>query len=233
MNVSPSRPVVIFDLGGVIVCFDHLEICRRLAPLTPHHTPDQLYDLVLGTDLVADYDTGRISSKMLYQRVGEFLGISLAFDEFARIWSDIFSENPDVVSVIGQLKRAGHTLYLLSNTNALHFEHIQRRFEVIHAFDRCVLSYECGVTKPDRGIYRRALEESGRPAAEHIYIDDVPEYAEAARQLDMQAIVFSSAAQLVRELRALGVEISSYDDRSSQVKPANNLPRFDGVRPRR
>jgi putative hydrolase of the HAD superfamily len=70
-------------------------------------------------------------------------------------------------------------------------------------FSSCFL----GLKKPDEEIYVKALEISQRPPGECVFVDDRALNLDAPRRLGMNTIQFQNAAQLERDLRALGVEL--------------------------
>jgi putative hydrolase of the HAD superfamily len=104
-----------------------------------------------------------------------------------------------VAQLIQEL-RGRMRLFLLSNTNAMHFDHIRRRFEVLEAFEEALLSFELGVGKPEPEIWREALRRAGLPPARCAYVDDILEYVETARRLGLKGLHFQGAGRLRREL---------------------------------
>jgi putative hydrolase of the HAD superfamily len=96
-------------------------------------------------------------------------------------------------------------LALISNTDPIHVEHMERDFPFVKHFPVRVYSCAIGATKPSPKIYRRALSELGVAPQESLYIDDVEPFVEAARQLGMTGIHFTGPAALDAELRALGL----------------------------
>jgi len=86
-------------------------------------------------------------------------------------------------------------------TNDFRFEHFGLRNIFQVALSSCYL----GLRKPDAAIYLRALEILGRPPARILFIDDRAENVVAATAVGMQAILFTGAEPLRRELGRLGV----------------------------
>lgn len=197
--------VIIFDLGKVILDFDHRNITRRLAERS-RISEERVHDVIFGGDRERSYDRGKISSRDFYRDVVESLGIDVPFQEFKDIWTRIFTSNDDVCNVIRMLKKR-YKLLLLSNTNEMHFDYVSGIFEILRTFDDYVLSYRVGERKPHPKIYLTALQKAGCPVGACIYIDDMEPYVVAARQLGMQAIVFRDAQQLQRELSALDIVV--------------------------
>ena len=68
-------------------------------------------------------------------------------------------------------------------------------------FDELILSHEVGAVKPEEKIYRAVEEASGYPSEEHIFVDDIEEYVNAAKSLGWGGIQFKDYSNLVDELR--------------------------------
>jgi len=64
-----------------------------------------------------------------------------------------------------------------------------------------------GASKPNPVLYAAALKASKAKAGEAVYIDDIPAYVEAARNLGMSGIHYQSPESLKAELAALGVDL--------------------------
>ncbi|MFZ1085214.1 MAG: HAD-IA family hydrolase [Terracidiphilus sp.] len=86
-------------------------------------------------------------------------------------------------------------------TNDFRFENFGLRAIFKVALSSCYL----GLRKPDAAIYLRALEILGRPSARILFIDDRAENVAGAAAAGMQAILFTGAGPLRRELNKLGV----------------------------
>jgi len=88
-----------------------------------------------------------------------------------------------------------------SNTNYIHRKFGWGSYPFVKHFEKLILSYEIGALKPEPAIYKAVEEYTKRPPEEHIFIDDVMEYAEAARNLGWDAIHFNSYEQTTEELK--------------------------------
>ncbi|HUI64639.1 MAG TPA: HAD-IA family hydrolase, partial [Bacteroidota bacterium] len=66
-------------------------------------------------------------------------------------------------------------------------------------------SFEVGAMKPDKKIYDDVLRKLALPASACVYIDDIAEYVQAGRAMGFSAIRYTSPEQLMRDLRACGV----------------------------
>ncbi len=195
-------PTIIFDLGNVILPFDHFAVSRKIAE---RHglEHDLVHRSLYNWEFLRPFEEGRITPEEFVERCSEQLGVALEPAWFKETWCDMFRENADVIAIIEELQ-GRHHLVLLSNASAWHVEHIRERYSVLDLFDDHIYSFEMGCMKPDREIYQRAIELSSKPGPV-VYVDDVEAFVIAAAELGIPGIHFQSAEQLRSELRALGV----------------------------
>jgi putative hydrolase of the HAD superfamily len=197
--------VVIFDLGNVILPFDHYQIAEKLSRFVqkkefqePQRIFSYLFDFEKG--VINDFDVGRVSPPEFFRSVKQYLGLSISFEEFIPIWNDIFVENQEVSQIILSLKTKWR-LGLLSNTDPLHFHYILSKFPIMRSFDKWILSYEVGFKKPAVEIFQKAIQWGSVEPEKILFIDDMKRHVEVAVSLGIQGIHFVSAHQLKEELR--------------------------------
>jgi FMN phosphatase YigB (HAD superfamily) len=82
-----------------------------------------------------------------------------------------------------------------------------QEFEAVEYFHHRILSHEVGSLKPDVGIYRAAIQASGKAPEALFFADDREENIEAARALGIRAHLFRSVSGLVDALKDEGVEV--------------------------
>ncbi|MGZ3613125.1 MAG: HAD family hydrolase [Thermodesulfobacteriota bacterium] len=202
---QPSMEVILFDLGNVILPFNHFQIAEKLSLFSqrkefedPKRIFSYLFDAQEGA--INPFDLGKVSPGEFFQAIKERLDLSVSFDEFVQIWCNIFVEDQEVTKIILSLKRKWR-LGLVSNTDPLHFNYILSKFPVMRTFDEWILSYEVGFKKPAVQIFQKAIEWASVKSEKILYIDDTKEYVEVAGSLGIQSIHFISASQLKEELR--------------------------------
>lgn len=201
---APIR-AVFFDLGRVLIDFDFEPAFRRLARHCPC-TPRQIENYFLESGLEVLYDGGKISTAAFCRQVRRALGHRLDHGSFRRIWNDIFTPKPAMIRLALRLKKAGYRLALVSNTNAMHYAHLLRRYPFLRRFDARVPSFRVRVRKPDPRIYRRALALCRVRPEEVFYIDDRRDLTEAASSLGIRSHAFDGdRRRLERELRRCGL----------------------------
>ena len=208
MNQSPIE-VILFDLGNVILPFNHYQIAEKLSRFSqrkafqdPQKIFSYLFDFEKGS--VNGYEVGKMSSIQFFKSLKKYLHLSLSFEEFIPIWNDIFTEDQEVSDIIRSLK-GKKRLGLISNTNPLHMDYIASKFPVVRIFEKWILSHEVGFKKPAIEIFQKAMDWSSVKPEEILFIDDIKGHVDVAVSLGMQGIHFTSAQQLEEELRILGV----------------------------
>ena len=197
--------LILSDFGGVICTFDYRIFCERLAQRTGR-TADQIYTAVFNGSLQGDFESGKLSGRAYHRAVMARLGADVTYEEFFPMYGDIFTEVPATCALLRRL-RTRYPLYLLSDTNEIHFGYVKQTVEVLQLFDEFVVSYEVGVLKPDPAIYQEALRRSGLPAEACVFFDDRQENVDGARRVGMHAFRFTSAEQCATDLETLRVVI--------------------------
>ncbi|MCL4503509.1 MAG: HAD family phosphatase [Deltaproteobacteria bacterium] len=195
---------IAFDLGGVLVNVDHQNFCRRLAAAAGR-MPQEVYAAVFQTPLEQDYDTGRISSEEFHRRVLNHFRLKMPFSLFGQMWAEVFDSLQDMETVVAHLSRR-YPLYLLSNTNELHFLYIQENFpSLLSHFRSFILSYRVGSRKPEPLIYQALIRESGLPPEQILYTDDREDFVAAARSQGLAAWHFTSPGNFKEQLSLNGL----------------------------
>jgi putative hydrolase of the HAD superfamily len=193
-----------FDLGNVLVKVDHLRFCRSLAALTGR-AAQEVYAAVFHTGLEPAYDTGQISSREFHRRVLNHFGLNLPFPRFQQIWTEIFDPLEDMEEVVARLAQR-YPLYMLSNTNELHFQYVQEHFaSLLSHFRAFILSYQVGSRKPEPQIFQALIREAGRPPEQILYLDDREDFVAVARSHGLVAWRFVSPREFQEQLSREGL----------------------------
>lgn len=198
-----------FDLGNVLLNFSHRRACRQVAEAAGL-SPDVVWNTLFESGLEADYETGTVTSREMYDRFCHQTGARLGFDDLAHAASDIFEVNAGTMAILAQLMAVECRLGLLSNTNEAHWDFVSRgRFALIPAaFEVLALSFQIKAMKPDPRIFQAAADLAGVPPEEIFYVDDMPEHVAAARGVGIDAVQYTTPAALAADLRGRGVEFN-------------------------
>jgi putative hydrolase of the HAD superfamily len=195
--------IVLFDLGRVLVDFDHQRSAERIAFFCKK-TPKEIYALFFESEVTIAFEAGKITAQDFYLEVKKMLDLKLSYESFVPIWNDIFFLSPKNRSVfqLANSLRANYKTAMLSNINALHYEYLRKNYPVFKVFDQVFLSFELGMIKPDKKIYQRVIQALKVAPEEIFYTDDRSELVQSAKTLGIQGAVFTSFEQLVKDIIA-------------------------------
>lgn len=195
----------VFDLGNVILPFDHRQIPSRLynwskkkEGFTPEEMFSYMFDLEDG--LINQYEEGYMSSQEFFEVIRKRYSLEMDFDDFKNIWAPIFEEDQAVNRIILDLKNKEYPLFILSNTNELHFTYIKEKYPIVHVFDDWILSYKVHAKKPKKKIYDEIFKRMDVAGDEVFYIDDTEHYIERAKAYGLNGVVFKGAENLERTI---------------------------------
>lgn len=193
---------IIFDYGNVISRVDNARFLEDISRTTGK-TGAELDRLIKDSeDHLRRFETGLITPDQFFERVVQQGGLSLDKDAFLKLFAGRYTPIAETADLMRKLK-AGYKLGLLSNTNEWDYEYEIRQCDIFSLFDAVTVSFKVGAMKPDREIYIDALEKLEVRPDECVYIDDISEYADAARALGINGIHYTSHEDLVGSLQEL------------------------------
>jgi glucose-1-phosphatase len=207
---NPSTPkAVIFDIGRVIV---RLDLKRAFTPIVvaAHEaagqcvtllSPEEVWEFICADQRWRDWQEGRVSPAEWHQHLMRRLNLSLSYEQFRDAWNLVLDPEPILGESLFIQLGARCQLALLSNTDPIHAECLEQRFTFGRHFAVRIYSFNVGASKPSPIIYRAALDSLGVAASEALYVDDIQEFVDAARQLGLDAIRFETRDLLEVELR--------------------------------
>lgn len=198
------QPVIIFDLGKVLVDFDYSIAARKVAARSAK-SPEDLHSFLGSSPLLIDYECGRLTRRQFYEAIHDAVQFHGDVGEFGGYFADIFTEIPGTIALHAELRQRGFKTYIFSNTNDLAIEHIRRNFPFFKYFDGYIYSYEVGAMKPLPKIYEAMEQMTGRRGADLIYLDDRPENIAAGTARGWRAILHESPEKTRRALAGMGV----------------------------
>jgi epoxide hydrolase-like predicted phosphatase len=192
MQVNLSQyDAIIFDLGGVILDIDP----ERTWNMFAKYTDKKSIQKILESGWLQEFEKGKIQHKELRDKINGLLGTQIAEDPFIRAWNAMLIDyKPKRIERIQWLKKT-HRLFLLSNTNELHFNYFENKlikeygvsFDDI--FNFTYVSHKMGLVKPDAQIFRQVLIEQQLNPETTLFIEDTRENAESASKLGIQTLV--------------------------------------------
>ena len=161
-----------FDLGNVLVHFDHQIAVDQLAALCDRPA-EIVRAIVFEADLQERYEGGLISGAEYAGQINAALQTQVPAGEILEAISAIFEPNQSILDALRLLKTANVAMGVLSNTCEAHWNWIQQRGWAMPGdwFDFHVLSYEVQSMKPNAPIYEHC-EKAADCSPERIFFTD-------------------------------------------------------------
>jgi len=198
--VKRKHSAIVFDLGNVLIPFDYNILIEKFNVIEPGLGTKFIKYYRSNYGIHRNFERGFISEEEFVKKMLEVIDNRIDANTFCNYYADIFKVNEEVASLLPTLKN-NYKLFLLSNTDSIHQKYGWQKYDFLKHFDKLILSHEVGAVKPEEKIYHTVEEASGYPSEEHIFIDDVEEYVEAAKIIGWDGIHFKNYKSLIGELK--------------------------------
>jgi putative hydrolase of the HAD superfamily len=195
MTPFPSSEIknIIFDLGGVLLNINPLLSLLEFEKLSGIDK-ETLTGRLAKENVFEKFETGRLNPTQFRLELNRIMETNLDNTAIDAAWNTLLLDFPLVrVQLLQQLQK-NYKVYLLSNTNIIHFWHYTKEFfenyniQMIDLFDKLFLSYEIGLHKPDTSIYSYVIEDLGIEPSKTVFIDDSLANIESAAGLGINII---------------------------------------------
>ncbi len=198
------RSSLLLDLGGVLVGADHSKAIQAFCALTNCETQavkSAIYESGLGSRL----ELGELNASRFRAAVCRRLGANLSSKQFDEAWCAALFELDQTEALLKGFANE-HDLYMLSNTNSIHFEAVRSLFPSwIGLFRGFHLSYEVGLAKPSTAYFEGALARFALTKEACVFLDDSKKNVRSAEAIGIRAYQIGTAGLVVDDLRKWGL----------------------------
>ncbi len=192
-----SNHLYIFDMGGVVSVntdvfpkvYNHLQITEAAFAAMAGDNLDQLL-------------TGAISTDGFWDRFSVNYGKPIEEELFGKFFKPRL--NPGTVDIVKRLKKHSRVV-CGTNTFDPHYA-CHLGLGDYDIFDAVYASNKIGLSKPNPQFFFHILEREGFQPEDTLFFDDMEQHVQAARQIGIRAILFTSADALALELDRLNVQ---------------------------
>lgn len=199
---------IIFDFGGVLL---PIEISKTALEFERLGLSDfeNIYSMKKQVRFFDDFEKGNIPASAFRSEIRKHYKRPLSDEEIDFAWNALLGELPP--GRFNFLKELGekYNLYLLSNTNSIHYSAFintlnqtfgKDQFEKL--FVKTYYSFQMGSRKPDKRIFGMVIRDSGVNPQETVFIDDNLDNAMAAQNAGLNAI-HDAGLEIEKELTAM------------------------------
>lgn len=199
-NLSQIKNII-FDFGGVIINISHQRVEQAFSDLGLHDF-QELFNQATQSDLFQIFEKGEISPEEFRTRIRKLTGLRADDSIIDHAWNQIIGDYPSKrIELLKRIKE-NYKLFLLSNTNLIHYNFyitkFQNEFEFpFHSlFDETYWSFKIGMRKPDPDPYLFVIQQNNLHPTESLFIDDSMQNIETAKQVGLQAIYLDEQTEI-------------------------------------
>ena len=202
MTKKPAN--IVFDFGGVLMQHDRQGCLLALQQLLSDEDITNM--LGFGNDspnsLRYRFEIGACSTQEFLDRVMEHSKPGTTVQQVIDAWNILHAGIADCIwEQLKQLRDQGHRLYLMSNTDEIHWQHTMSLYgdKIGSLFDEVFLSFEIGLAKPDEAFFKMVDKRIVVNAHQTFFVDDME-----SNRLAAQAYVgwktFGAIDELTKEV---------------------------------
>lgn len=200
---------IIFDLGGVILNIDYLKTEAAFKAIGfPNF--DELYTQFKQSPLFVQFEKGEITGEAFLAELKRYGQKTVGNQDLINAWNAMLLDLPLPHLTYLERLKPHYRLFLLSNTNEIHYEnffnHVESKIgrrDLAPYFENEYYSHQLGKRKPDEEVFHHILEAESIQPDNTLMIDDSPQHLEAAKDLGFQTWYKSQEQNLEEALGPL------------------------------
>ncbi len=184
---------LIFDLGNVLIDVDFAKTEKAFMALGLDKF-DGANSVVTNDTFFHDFEVGKISPANFVKSIQQKLP-NASDDQVIDAWNALLGDWR--MESLAKLKalQADYTLFLFSNTNAIHKMEFMQRYAQLQMdqpfesfFKKAYFSQELGRRKPDVGAFQFIMKEQQMDVSRTLFIDDAIQNIDGAQAAGLQTL---------------------------------------------
>lgn len=188
---------ILFDLGGVLLNLDYHLTGKAFIDLGVLNF-NELYTQFHATKLFEEFEKGQVTGKQFVEELKKHAPAGTTDEQIEQAWNAMLLNYPPGRIEFLKTVRSRYKIYLLSNTNAIHYQAVQKIYtdtfgggSLDDLFEKSYYSYTTGMRKPDAEIFELVLRETGLSAGSTLFIDDTPANIHTAEVMGIRSLFLS------------------------------------------
>jgi putative hydrolase of the HAD superfamily len=184
---------IIFDFGGVIINISHQRVENAFKALGVSNL-EALFNQASQSALFQQFETGEITASQFRDCIRELTQISVTDQNLDDAWNQIIGDYPPKrIDLLNQIKQ-NYRLFLLSNTNIIHYNHYIPKFErefgysFESLFEKAYWSFKFGERKPELASFYHVIYQSRLKTGDTLFIDDSIQNIKAAHEVGLKTV---------------------------------------------
>ncbi|MFM8963734.1 MAG: HAD family hydrolase [Sphingomonadales bacterium] len=197
--MSINYKALLLDLGGVLIDINYNATEEAFKKLGVTDFKER-YTQFAQNELFDRFECGQISPQHFINLLLPYTAPGTTPNAVVAAWNAMIGAFP--VEKIALLNRLSQTLplFMLSNTNELHWTPVQKAWnrsskqEMEVYFQTIFLSHQIGKRKPTPETFSWVCEQIGFEPKDVLFIDDSPQHIDGAKAAGLQTFFYEDAA---------------------------------------
>lgn len=180
---------LVFDFGGVLINID-FSLSIKAFQEAGIGEIEQVLFMANQNQLLLKLEKGEISPYEFRDTLRKITGVLLSDETIDRAWNALLLDIPEPRMRLLERLRKKYRIFLLSNTNKIHYDYYRARLEEVYGyasfndlFEKAFFSFEMGKAKPDAEIYLQAASDGKFRPEETLFIDDLERNTKGAEKV--------------------------------------------------
>ena len=204
---SKLYKTLLFDFGNVLIDIDGQRAFSKLNELLIKENAQSVLE-----DVMLKYETGRVSTDIFINTLLSQSHHATQALDIIEAWNSMLIGIPSYRLDMLEMLRRNYNVYMVSNTNEMHIEWIHRHLEKQHQvsdfekryFDGVYYSHLVKDRKPNASIFQHIMDDAFITPETTLFMDDVPEYLEAAEKLGFGTYLVKEKEEIAEFLKVEG-----------------------------
>ncbi len=201
---------IIFDLGAVLIDIDLSKTACAFDILFKNNYT-KIKQALDAEQFFQKQETNEVTENIFYKKIIQYSNSTITQEQVQDAWNALLGEIPDTRLKMLEALRPNYNLYLLSNTNSIHLNHIRaylKKEKNISDFDayfkKAYYSHLIGLRKPGTEIYEFVLRDAQLNPSETFFIDDNAKNIQGANAVGIQTLLHDPKNEIDQVLREKG-----------------------------
>lgn len=192
---------LLFDLGGVIVRWVGIDELSRITGLSR----DDVGIRIAMSSVFQAYEIGKCDDDIFADTFIAEFNLNISRLEAKGLWNSWVQESYVGTKDMLTKLRDKYVIACLSNTNALHWEHLSNHIKIEDFFDYSYASHLIHAAKPNPESYQIPISDIGIAPSDIWFFDDTMINVQAAKSAGMKAYHVDRNVGVIPTLKGLGL----------------------------
>jgi HAD superfamily hydrolase (TIGR01509 family) len=198
--------VITFDLDGVYFTKGKYEFINSLSSLGVNEEEAKRVFLK-SPQMNEEYKKGKMTDEEFWMWAASEWKLDIHWKKLVDLMIESYDVDSNIVKIVKRVREFGYKTAICTSNFPARISGLQEKFGFLDNFDVKVLSYEVGVNKPDKGIFKKLIQMSNVNPEEIVYADDSEDSVNSARDLGITTYNYDNFDNYILFLKDHGVEI--------------------------